>query len=181
MTAGTIPETDGTNLRDALREAMSSALDDETMTKALKRTKELVDELEDSLNYNVRENLASNLSYFVEEMAKRAVGALLDGNEGAMRSYLQCDPSGWNGRSGDHNWGSRRIEDWHSVIHGKLFETGCIAVRKAICEAHADLLKNERVLDLEDQVKSLVAQVNKKQAEIDRLCDERRNNWHSAA
>jgi len=51
------------------------------------------------------------------------------------------------------------------VIRGKLFETGAIELRKQIVDAHAELLKAERILDLEDQLKSLVGQLKKMEAE----------------
>lgn len=42
-------------------------------------------------------------------------------------------------------------------------------LRKQIVDAHRDLLVNERILDLEDQVKSLVEQVNKAKAEKEEM------------
>jgi hypothetical protein len=48
---------------------------------------------------------------------------------------------------------------------GALHDHGCIDLRKRIVDAHRELIANERILDLEDQVKSLVAQVNKANAE----------------
>jgi hypothetical protein len=104
-------------------------------------------------------------------MAKRTVEMLLAGNEDQMRRYLHCERGHWNGRSdGDSGWGRKReIYEWHSVIHGQLFEQGGVAVRKAIVEAHAELLKNERILDLEDQVRSLVEQVNRANTEREKM------------
>lgn len=69
-----------------------------------------------------------------------------------------------------HIGGLRREDDeWHSVIHGQLFEQGAVRLRKEIVDAHRDLLVNERILDLEDQVRSLVVQVNKANAEKDAM------------
>jgi hypothetical protein len=99
-------------------------------------------------------------------MAQRTVEEMLAGNEEQMRRYLKCESGRWNGRSdGDQGWGRQReAHEWHSVIHGRLFEQGAVALRKQIVDAHRDLLVNERILDLEDQVRSLVAQVNKANA-----------------
>ena len=47
--------------------------------------------------------------------------------------------------------------------------TLAVALRKKIVDAHRDLLVTERILDLEDQVKSLVEQVNKANAEKESL------------
>jgi hypothetical protein len=37
------------------------------------------------------------------------------------------------------------------------------------------VLANERIIDLEDQVKSLVAQINRKEAELERMADRLRS------
>ena len=44
-----------------------------------------------------------------------------------------------------------------------------IALRAQIVEAHRDLIANERILDLEDQVKCLVLQVNKANQEKEKM------------
>jgi len=77
-----------------------------------------------------------------------------------MIRWLSCDKRGYTGRSDGYNT-RRSIEEQHPVIHGKLFEQGCVRLRKGIVEAHRDLIASERILDLEDQVRSLVAQNNK--------------------
>jgi hypothetical protein len=81
-----------------------------------------------------------------------------------MIRYLGCD--GYTGRDRDH-----------SVIHGTLFETGAIALRRKMAEAHTDLIQNERILDLEDQVRSLVNQINEK----DRMIALLREDLHAPA
>ena len=91
-------------------------------------------------------------------MAGRAVEALLAGNESEMIRWLSCDTRGYTGRS--DGYGERSIERQHPVIHGKLFEPGCVLLRKQIAQAHRDLITSERIKDLEDQVASLVAQNN---------------------
>lgn len=119
--------------------------------------------------YRVKDDLAPNLVSFVEDMAKKTVECLLQGNADQMRRYLSCEKRGddgpyigWTGRFNPGAWGARQdIAEQHPIIHGELFEQGCIRLRRDIVNAHADLLKNERIMDLEDQVKSLVAQVNK--------------------
>ena len=69
--------------------------------------------------------------------------------------------------------------DWYMRISAgrhagavKLFE--CTGMTKTECEqqivdAHADLLKTERILDLEDQLRSVTLQHNKLRDEIERL------------
>jgi hypothetical protein len=96
-------------------------------------------------------------------MASRAVEQIMEGNEDQMRRYLSCEKRDIDGRY--YVSTGRSDSAGHPVIHGKLFEQGAVALRKKIVDAHRDLLVSERILDLEDQVKSLVAQVNKANAE----------------
>ena len=51
--------------------------------------------------------------------------------------------------------------------HGlcRLLQQGCVALRKKIVEAHRDLIAEQRILDLEDQIRSLVAQNNQLERE----------------
>jgi hypothetical protein len=163
MIEDTEMEEIATKLRDALAK--------DAMKHVKKATDDILCQIEVDLDYRLKDELAPNLSAFVAEMAKRTVEMLLAGNEDQMRRYLGCERGHWNGRSdGDHGWGRKReIREWHSVIHGQLFEQGHLAVRKAIVEAHADLIKNERILDLEDQVRSLVEQVNHANAEKEKM------------
>ena len=97
----------------------------------------------------------------------------IDGrSDDQMRRYLSCDKRGedgkyigWIGRSDGYGNPS------HSVIHGRLFEQGALELRKKVAQANEALLRDERIRDLEDQVKSLVEQLNKANAENERLRD----------
>jgi hypothetical protein len=149
------------DIAERLTEVLSKGVSDDAVKALKKKVDDILYTIEDDIMYRLKDELAPNLSAFVEEMAKRTVEMLLAGNEDQMRRYLGCERGGWNGRSDGDTWNPRPIEQWHPVIHGKLFEQGALAVRKGIVEAHADLLKTERIRDLEDQVKALVVQVNK--------------------
>lgn len=162
---GELPEED----REALYAAIEAALPDDKLEPLKKKARDLADSFAEDIEWNLKDNLASNLSYHVREMAGRAVEALLEGNESEMIRWLSCDKRGWTGRS--DGYGTREIERQHPVIHGKLFEQGCVLLRKKITEAHRDLITSERILDLEDQVKSLVAQNNKLEHELDEWRD----------
>ena len=137
-------------LRDAISKVVAAGFSETAMKKAQKQIRDLMCDLQTNLEYTIIEDAQSNIASHVQEMAQDAVLALLDGNEDRMRSYLSADPNGWTGRDKKHV----------SVIHGKLFETSAIELRKKIVEAHADLIKNERILDLEAQVGALVEKVN---------------------
>lgn len=58
---------------------------------------------------------------------------------------------------------------WASLIHGRLFETGGIKMRRKIVEAHADLITSERIKDLESIVDGLDRQIRKQNQEINDL------------
>lgn len=144
--------------RDALQAALGAALTDEALAPVAKKARDLADSIAESVEWSVKDYLAANLAYHVKEMAGRAVEALLEGNESEMVRWLGCDARGHNGRSDGYS--TRTIEQQHPVIHGKLFDTGSVALRRKIVAAHRDLIAEQRILDLEDQVRSLVEQNN---------------------
>lgn len=150
--------------REAIYKALDEALAEDRFEGLRKKAASLAQDIAEEIEYSVQSNLASNLSYHVREMAGRAVEALLRGNHDEMVRWLKCDSRSYNGRSDGFNV-NRSIEQQHPVIHGKLFDTGAIALRRKIVEAHRDLITEQRILDLEDIVKSLVAQNNKLERE----------------
>lgn len=160
-------------LRDALEAAISAGLSEDALESFNKQIRNLSAEFEDSLMWSLKDNLAYNLTAWVADMAERAVEAMLAGNENEMRRYLSCDKRGpdgeyigWTGRGDGQSYGRQREDhEQHPVIHGRLFEQGALALRKKVAEANEALIRDERIRDLEDQVKSLVAQVNKVTAE----------------
>lgn len=161
-------------LRDDLMQCLANELNSEETRKLIdKSIDEAAMTLSDRLEWAIKDDMAVNLAWWVQDMATRAVKSILQGNEDELRRYLSCEKRGedgsyscFTGRSDGTYWGRQKPDhEWHRVIHGELFESGAVALRKAIVDAHRDLLVNERILDLEDQVKSLVAQVNKANAE----------------
>jgi hypothetical protein len=143
-----------TDLRGKLTKLLESGFRDEALAAAKKQITNLCCDLEMDLEYSIKSDLAYNLAGWVNRMAEDAVRAILNGDEELMRSNLSCCEYSYTGRDREH-----------PVIHGKLFETGAIELRKKIVDAYPELLKNERILDLEDQVKNLVSQVNKAERE----------------
>lgn len=146
--------------REALQKALETVLTGDTLEPLTKKARDLADDFVSNVEWSMKDYLAANLAHHVKEMAGRAVNALLEGNEGEMVRWLSCDQRGHTGRS-DQAYNHRKIDEQHPIIHGKLFEQGCLLLRKRIAEAHRDLITDQRILDLEDQVKSLVAQNNK--------------------
>lgn len=144
--------------RDKLREMFEAGLDEDTAKRVKKAVSNLTDEIADGIEWWIKDDLAGNLADYVEDQANRAIEAMLAGNVEMVRRYLGCSTGGYTGR--DHK---------HDVIHGRLFETGGIEARKRLVDAFADLIKDERILDLESQVAALVERVNEREARIARL------------
>lgn len=156
--------------RDAIQAALEAAITDEKLAPVVKKARALAKDMVADIEYTLKDYLAANLAHHVKEMAARAVTALLEGNESEMRRWLGAD--GYTGRHGEG--GHRTVAEQHPVIHGKLFETGGVTLRRKIAEAHRDLISDQRILDLEDQVRSLVEQNNRLKIERDSWCEKAR-------
>jgi hypothetical protein len=143
-------------LAKKLAEALSVGITEDSMAALRKKMSDLTSTMDEYLTYEIKNNLAYGLSQHVVDMASRSIEAMLEGNEEQMRNYLGCPPGGYTGRDRDA-----------AVIHGTLFETGALGLRKKLVEAYRDLIGNERILDLESQVKSLVAQNNKLSSQLE--------------
>lgn len=153
-------------LRDGLEKSIEAGLTETALEGFTKQIKNLSAEFEDSLLWSLKDGLAYSLAAWTADMAERALEQMLLGNEDQMRRYLSCDKRGpdgnyigWTGRSDGYGNPS------HSVIHGRLFEQGAIELRKQVAKANETLIRDERIRDLEDQVRSLVEQVNRANAE----------------
>lgn len=164
-------------LRDKLCAVLAGGVSDEGMKALKKQTDHILADIQSDIEWRLKDELAPALCGWTIEMAERAIEQILKGNEDQMRRYLSCEKSaedgeyiGWTGRSDGKYWGRQREQgEWHSVIHGTLFEQGAVELRHKIAEAHKDLIQNERIRDLEDQVASLIAQVNKANAEKEEM------------
>lgn len=161
-------------LRDKVTCIIASGISEDAVSRLTKVVRDIMCEVEDDIMYRLKDDLAPNLSAFVLDMAEKSIVSLLEGNEDAMRGYLSCRENHWNGRSEGY-WQKQDISRTHPVIHGVLFETGCLKLRHDIVNAHRDLLVNERIKDLEDQNASLVAQINEANAARDAMWERVRN------
>lgn len=171
------------DLRTAFEQEISKGLTEKAIEGLQKDLRKVADSFEDDFMWNLKDNLAYNLTAYVADMAERAVEQMLAGNDDQMRRYLSCDKRGedgqyicYTGRSDGVNVGRKREDhEQHPIIHGKLFEQGAVELRKKVAQANETLLRDERILDLEDQIKSLVAQVNKANAEREDMWQRLRN------
>ena len=146
-------------LIERMREAIQCAFTDTLIDDAKKKVADAAATLEISLEYFIKESLADCLADYVAEMADRSMQAILNGDEEELRRYLHCGANQWTGR--EHN---------HQVIHRQLFESGALALRKQIVDAYPELLKSERILDLESQLAAVVEENNK--------LEQRWIDWH---
>lgn len=166
-------------MQEALEISLKVGVTDAGMAAIKKKVDDILYDIETDVMLRLKDDLAPHLAAHAAEMAGRAVDELLAGNEEQMRRYLGCEKRGedgqyigWTGRSDGKYFGRQREpHEWHPVIHGRLFEQGAVALRKKIVDAHRDLLVNERIIDLEDQVKSLVEQVNRANADKEAMWD----------
>ncbi len=159
----TADEPHGWEIRWKLSDAIEAGFTEDTINRVKKKFDDIMYDIESDIEFGLKERLATHLADFICSSAESAIRSLLEGNDTRMRSYLSAQDGQYTGRGRDH-----------PVIHGELFETGPILLRKRIVDAHADLLKNERILDLEDQVRSLVEQVTKAESRIESLNEELR-------
>lgn len=164
------------DLRTAFEQEITKGLTEKAIEGLQKDVRKVADSFEDDFMWNLKDNLACNLTAYVADMAERAVEQMLAGNDDQMRRYLSCDKRGedgqyigWTGRSDGYGNPS------HSVIHGRLFEQGALELRKKVAQANEALIRDERIRDLEDQVKSLIEQVNKATAEKEEMWQRLRN------
>lgn len=146
-------------LRDRLSAALAEGVSDQAIAKAKKQMRDLCDEALDDFEWRIKDDLASNLAWQVHEWFRRAFEAMLDGNEDLFRRYLHAEKNGYTGRGKEHHIGH----------DGQLFEYGCTVWRRKLVDAFPEILKTERILDLEDQVRSLVEQIRKLEARNDKL------------
>lgn len=141
-------------MHDQLAEALQKGVSDETIAKIKEQFDDALTAAINDLEWSLKDDLANNLAWHVQDQFRRAFEAMLKGNEQEFRRYISADPRGFTGRDNGHI----------SVIHHRLFESGPLELRRLLCDAYPDLLKNERILDLEAQVKALVEEMNKMEA-----------------
>ena len=107
------------------------------------------------------------ISDVAAERAEKFLERVLKGDDDAAMSLLGDKSDGDRIRLGGCDHG----KPWAHLIHGSLFETGGIALRRQIVDTHAELLKSERIKDLESVVEGLSRQVR----DLENRLDDHRN------
>ncbi len=130
-----------------------------------KHIKSEIEQLVDEEFDRLEEYSDKFLSQIAANRAEKFLEQVLKGDDDAAMALLGNKLGGDRYRISGCDEG----KPWASLIHGRLFETGGIALRKAIVESHPELLQNERILDLESIVDGLSAQIRQLEKERDRL------------
>lgn len=136
-------------LKEAFDEKMDKIVEGYDLSKFSEKIKSVMLDVEEDFRYSIKEELAIDLSDFVRKMAEDAITSLLKGDENMFKSYLSCQKNQYNGRKIERPVG----------YNGHIFESDPLALRKKIVNDYADILKTERILDLEAQLEAVVKQL----------------------
>ncbi len=130
-----------------------------------KHIKSEIEQLVDEEFDRLEEDADDFISQTAAERAKRFLQRVLNGDGDAAMALLGDKLGGQRYRL----VGCDKGNPWARIIHGRLFETVGIAMRKAIVESNPELLQNERILDLESIIDGLSAQIRELKLDLDRL------------
>lgn len=156
--------------RAEIRDTLDTIIADADMAKLEKQTREIADEIASTVEYNIKENLADWLADHVSSTASAVVEAILAGNEHELRRRLSLKP--------DAYYDGRDFKPWFSTS-SRLYESGPVELRRKIVEAHRDLITDERIADLEAQLKGLVEKYYKMEhSELPQLREQLRAAEH---
>ena len=150
-----------------LEQQINERLPDDAFKGFEKQFGDMVEQATQSAYDYMRENIGYWYSMDIRQAANNAIEAILRGNVAIARQYLKLD--GYTGRVDPGTDDDYKLRNAHPIINGELSESFCLEIRRKVAEAHPDLVRDERILDLENQVASLVAQVNKLIRERDEM------------
>lgn len=123
-----------------------------------------LNEMVDAELSHIEDNCAEHISRVASDRACAFVEKVLSGDDKAAEALFECGAD-----SRFRTLGPDKGEPWAQLIHGRLFATNAMELRKKLVEAHPDLLRNERIADLDSIVVGLENQIRKQDAEIARL------------
>lgn len=133
--------------RDEIRAALDLEIGEQDFKKLEKQSRALSEEISEGLLWNIKDNLGDWIASEIRHGAVQTIEAIIKGNMPEARRYLGLSPEGRDGRE----WFGKPWFDGFSRLH----EFGGVAVRHAIADAHKDLITDERIVDLEGQIKGL--------------------------
>ena len=141
-------------------EAKAKALAEKFLSEPVrKKFRSLLEEIVEEEFSRLEEYADEHISNVAAGRAYKFLRKVMEGDQKAM---LQLLGSIW----GDDLKMDRYKESgydagkpWPHLIHGEVFETDGITLRRKIVEAHADLLKTERMKDLEAIIHGLTLEI----------------------
>ena len=141
-----------------LSQTLEKGLTEESAQNVKRQAQGILNDVLEDVQWRLECDAASNIAYHVQDLFKKGFEAMLNGNEEEFRRWIFA--SGYTGREYSH---------LAPVVHRQLFDTGPIELRRQLVEAYPELLRNERIADLECQVEALVKQVSQLEARNSRL------------
>ena len=144
-------------------ESISEKVAEEFLSQA--RKKEITSAIESIIEdefYSLEEYASSHITDVAKCRAESFLQKVLEGDEQAAFALFGAGDVGRYVQMGYD-----KGEPWSRLIHGQLFETDAIKLRRKLVAAHADLLQSERIADLESVVKALTKQINKLNQQLD--------------
>ena len=137
---------------------------EQNRAKGIKRE---IEQLVDDEFERLQEYANTYISDVAAGRAERFLEKVLSGEKDAAMALL----SSRGGGDRYQDYGPVPGKPWAELIHGRLFETNGIELRRKIVEANADLIVSERIADLESIVSGLTAQVQKLQYKLQQTED----------
>jgi hypothetical protein len=126
--------------------------------------KKEVEQLVDDEFARLEEYADEYISDVAADRAERFLKRVLEGDEDAAMALL----GDAKGSSRYRQIGCNKESPWSYLINGRLFETSGVTLRRRIVESHAELLRSERIKDLESVVEGLTEQVRALRDELER-------------
>ena len=120
------------------------------------RKKLLQDEITEIVNneYQTLEDYAAtSICEMAKERASKFIERLLQGDEDAARVLFEKESESYRSTGLDEG------KPWASLIHGTIFETNGMKLRREIVEANKDIIQCARIKDLESTVEGLRLQI----------------------
>ena len=133
-------------------------------TGSEKQVRDAINSIIDNEFDRLEEYATDHISYVAADRAERFIKRVLAGDSDAAKQLFYV------GNSGRYREiGFDKGKPWASLIHGEVFETDAIELRRKLVEAHKDLLVNERIKDLQSIIDGLKDQVIRLENQIENM------------
>ena len=136
-------------------------LSDDSAKAITKQIKDIAETVLDDEFARLEDYAAEYISQLAAWRAEKFLERVLNGDIDAAKYLLQSNCSRYR----------NDCTPWANLIHGTLWQTDAMKLREQIVAAHADVIRNERILDLESIVDGLTKQVRELTASLDAMRD----------